>query len=280
MNGRRLVPALAALSLLAVPLAGAMSTARLSPDQEWVFELRSSRASNQVAFTQLKPGAISPDEVTKAKFEVSGAIGHLRKAAGVASATIGASDDEIAAGLRDAQTLTAQASKYLTSKNYPTARKTVGLAMGATDAALRMFGVPLASDFRVVAGFRELGKVQGWEDYIGLNAKAPGTKISKVVIGLAGRETANAAESGGFRRAPSLAITKLAIYTLQKPSGEYSSGWGNIVNGVIVCKLDPTMAKDETFAISFQPRVPPGTKFLVKLQSTDGKRSYAVVTTK
>ena len=40
------------------------------------------------------------------------------------------------------------------------------------------------------------------------------------------------------------------------------------------------MAKDETFAISFQPRVPPGTKFLVKIQSTDGKRSYAVVTTK
>jgi hypothetical protein len=280
MNGRRLVPALAALSLLAVPLAGAMSAARLSPDQEWVFELRSSRASNQVAFTQLKPGSISPDEVSKAKFEVSGAIGHLRKAAGVAAATIGASDDEIAASLREAQTLTAQASKYLNSKNYPTARKTVGLAMGATDAALRMFGVPLASDFRVVAGFRELGKVQGWEDYIGLNAKAPGMTISKVVIGLAGRETANAAESGGFRRAPSLAITKLAIYTLQKPSGEYSSGWGNIVKGVIVCKLDPTMAKDETFAISFQPRVPAGTKFLVKLQSTDGKRSYAVVTTK
>lgn len=280
MNGRRLVPALAALSLLAVPLAGAMSAARLSPDQEWVFELRSSRASNQVAFTQLKPGNISPDEVSKAKFEVSGAIGHLRKVARAAPATIGGSDDEIAASVREAQTLSAQAAKYLNSRNYPTARKTVGLAMGATDAALRMFGVPLASDFRVVAAFRELGKVQGWEDYIGLNAKAPGYTISKVVIGLAGRETANAAESGGFRRAPSLAITKLAIYTLQKPSGEYSSGWGNIVNGVIVCKLDPTMAKDETFAISFQPRVPPGTKFLVKLQSTDGKRSYAVVTTK
>ena len=168
----------------------------------------------------------------------------------------------------------------MNGRSYQTARKSVGLAMGATDAALAMFGVPLASDFRVVASFRELGRVEGWEDYIGLYAKAPGKTISKVVIGLAGRETANAAEARGFKRTPELAITKLAIYTLQEPSGEYSSGWGNIVNGVIVCKLDPTMAKDETFSISFQPRVPAGTKFLVKLQATDGKRSYAVVTTK
>jgi hypothetical protein len=279
MNGRRLVPILAALSMAAVPLAGAMSAARLSPDQEWVFELRSSRASNQTAFTQLKPGSISPEEVSKATLEVSGAIGHLKKVARVAPATVGTTD-EIAASVREAQTQSAQASKSLNSRNYAAARKSVDLAMDATDAALAMFGVPLASDFRVVATFRELGKVQGWEDYIGLYAKAPGMTISKVVIGLAGRETANAAEARGFRRAPSLPITKLAIYTLQEPSGEYSSGWGNIVNGVIVCKLDPTMAKDETFAISFQPRVPAGTKFLVKLQSTDGKRSYAVVTTK
>ena len=86
----------AGLALAAVPLAGAQS-ARLSPDQEWAFELRSSRASNQTAFTQLKPGSITPEEVTKAKFEVSDAIGHLKKVARVAPATIGASDDEIAA---------------------------------------------------------------------------------------------------------------------------------------------------------------------------------------
>ena len=79
---------------------------------------------------------------------------------------------------------------------------------------------------------------------------------------------------------PSLPITKLAIYTLQQPSGAYSSGWGKLVNGIIVCDLKPTMGKDETFSISFAPRVAPGTKFLVKLWSTDGRRSYAVVTTK
>jgi hypothetical protein len=277
---RRLATICAALALVAVPFAGAMSTARLSPDQQWVFELKSSRASNQVAFTQLKPRKISPDEVSKAKFEVSDAIAHIKRAVQVAPKTIGASEPEIAASVGEAQALSAQASKYLSSRNYVTARKTIDLAMDATDDALGKFGVPLASDFRVIGTFRDLGRVESWESYIGLTAKAPGVAISKVVIGLAGRETANASEPGGLRGKPSLPITNLAIYTLQQPSGEYSSGWGKLVNGVIVCNLNPVMAKDETFAISFQPRVPPGTKFLVKMRSADRKRSYAVVTTK
>jgi len=270
----------AILALAGVPFAGAMSAERLSPDQQWVFELRSSRASNQVAFTQLKPGKISPEEASKAKLEVSGAIAHLKKAVQVAPKTIGASDPEIAASVGEAQTLSAQASKYLSSPNYVTARKTIDLAMDAADEALGKFGVPLASDFRVVGTFRDLGKVQSWESYVGLTAKAPGVAIAKIAIGIAGRETANASEPGGLRRAPSLPITNLAIYTLQQPSGEYSSGWGKIVNGVIVCSLNPVMAKDETFAISFQPRVPPGTKVLVKMWSADRKRSYAIITTK
>ena len=158
--------------------------------------------------------------------------------------------------MREAQTLSAQASKSLNSRNYAAARDSVELAMKATDAALAMFGVPLVSDFRVVATYRELANVEGWQDYMGVTVKAPGKTISKVVIGVAGRETANAGEPRGFRREPALAITELAIYTLQEPSGVYSSGWGNLVNGIIVCKLDPAMAKDETFAVSFQPRVP------------------------
>ena len=280
MNGRRLVLAAAVLALAAVPLAGAMSAAAMSPDQTWAFELKSSLASNQTALNQLKAGGVTPDELSKAKLEVSGAIKHIRKAASVAPATIGASDDEIAASVREALTLDGQAAKALGSKSYAAATKSLESAMGATKEAMKMFGVPLGSDFRVVASFRPLGKVQGWEGYIGLQAKAPGVTISQVVIGLAGRETANAAEPGGLRRAPSMPVTKLAIYTLQKPSGEYNSGWGKIVNGVIVCKLDPTMAKDETFAINFQPILPPGTKFLVKFQSTDRKRGYAVITAK
>jgi hypothetical protein len=276
---RRLAFICAVLALVGVPFAGAQS-ARLSPDQQWVFELKSSRASNQVAFTQLKPGKISPEEIGKAKFEVSDAIAHLKKAVQVAPKTIGASNAEIAAGVGEAQKLSAQASKQLGSRSYAAGRRTIDLAMDATDDALRKFGVPLASDFRVIGTFRDLGRVESWENYVGVTAKAPGIAISKVVIGIAGRETANASEPGGLRRAPSLPITELAIYTLQQPSGEYSSGWGKLVNGVIVCNLNPVMAKDETFAISFQPRVPPGTKILVKMWSSDRKRSYAIVTTK
>jgi hypothetical protein len=276
---RRLASIGAALALVVVPLAGAMSAAQMSPDQTWAFEMRSSRASNQVAFAQLKPGKISPEEVDKAKFEVSDSVKHLRKAVQVAPQTIGATP-EIATSVGEAQKLTAQASKQLNSRNYAAARKTIDLAMDATDDALKQFGVPLASDFRVVGTFRDLGRVESWENYVGITAKAPGVAISKVVIGVAGREAANASEPGGLRRAPTLPITELAIYTLQEPSGEYSSGWGKLVNGVIVCNLNPVMAKDETFAISFQPRVPPGTKILVKMWSADRKRSYAIITTK
>jgi hypothetical protein len=252
----------------------------LSPDQQWVFELKSSRAANQVAFTQLKPGTISPDEVSKAKLEVSTAIKHLKKTVQVAPKTIGGSEPEIAASVSEAQKLTAQASKYLSSRTYAKALTTIDLAMDATDDALKTFGVPLANDFKVVASYQELKSVSGWDQYMGLTFKAPGVAISKVVIGLAGRETANASETGGLPRAPSIQITALAVYTLQAPSGVYSSGWGKLVNGIIICNLNPVMDTDESFAIRFQPRVPPGTKFLVKMWSADRKRSYAIVTTK
>lgn len=257
-----------------------MSAARLSPDQQWYFEVKSSRAANQVAFTQLKPGTISPDEVSKAKLEVSRAIGHLKKAVQVAPKTVGGSVEEIAKSVGEAQRLTAQASKELSGRKYAPARKTIDLAMDATDDALKQFGVPLASDFKVVATYTELESVTGWEQYMGVTAKAPGVAISKVVVGLAGRETATATETGALPRAPATPITVLAIYTLQEPSGVYSSGWGKLVNGIIICNLNPVMDKDETFAIRFQPRVPPGTKILVKMWSADRKRSYAIVTTK
>ncbi len=276
---RRLVPICAGLALAAVPLAGAMSAAKLSPDQQWVFELKSSRAANQVAFTQLEPGQISPEEVSKAKLEVARAIGHLKKAVRVGPTTIGPTP-EIAASVAEAQKLVAQASKQLSSRSNASARKTIDLAMDATDDALKQFGVPLANDFRVVGTYRELAGVAGWEGYMALTAKAPGVAISKVVIGVVGRETANASETGGLRRAPSMPITDLAIYTLQEPSGVYSSGWGKLVNGIIVCNLNPVMDKDETFAINFKPRVPPGTKFLVKMWSADRKRSYVIIKTK
>ncbi len=280
MSIRRLTPFLAAVALAAVPLAGATATAALSPDQKWVAEMKSARQASQVAFRELTPRPLATERVAKARREIASALSHLKKAAQAAPGAVGASDAEIAARLGEATTLAARAAKDVRNGDYAGGRANVDLAIDANDAALARFGVPLASEFKVAGGYRELGNIQGWEEYLGVTVKAPGTAISKVVIGLAGRETANAAEPRGRKGTPSLPITKLAIYTLQEPSGAYSSGWGKLVNGIIVCDLKPTMGKDETFSISFAPRVAPGTKFLVKLWSTDGRRSYAVVTTK
>ena len=279
MRLRRLMPLLAAVAL-AMPLAGAAAEASTTADQRFVAGLKDARKSSQAAFRQLTPWNISIDKVNKAKSELAKALDHLKKASQAAPAAVGASDAAIAESVRAATGFVAQASKDVRKGGYERARKDVDLAIDATDDALAKFGVPLASEFKVIGGYRELANIEGWEEYLGLTAKAPGTSISKVIIGVAGRETANAAEPGGRRAAPTLPIQKIAIYTLQEPSGVYSSGWGKIVNGIIVCDLKPTMDKDETFAISFGPRVASGTKFLVKLWSTDGRRSYAVVTTK
>jgi hypothetical protein len=285
---RRLATICAGLALVAVPFAGATSSATpVSPDQRWVTELKSARQANQAALRQLAQGSISVDrgrdsaEKTKlAKAEIVSAVAHLKKATQVAPEAIGASDDAIATAVSSATTYSAKASQEVRTGSVPAARKDLALAIGAIGGALATFGVPLASDFKAVTSYRELGSVQGWERYMGLTARAPGVAIAKVVIGLLGRETANAGEPGGRRGTPPSPITELAIYTLQEPSGAFSSGWGKLVNGIIVCDLKPTMKANESFAISFAPRVPKGTKFLVKFWSTDGRRSYAILTTK
>jgi hypothetical protein len=284
----KLTPLVAVVALAAVLLSGATAGAPLSPDQRWVAELKSARQASRVAFRQLAPATISfgranktrAEIISTARAEITAALSHLKNATQVAPATVGASDVVIAQSVSRATASSAQASKEIKRSNYGGARKNLDLAIDAISDALARFGVPLANEFKVLSSYRELANIQGWEEYLGLAANAPGVAISKVVIGIAGRETANAAEPGGRRGTPSLPITKLAIYTLQEPSGEYSSGWGKIVNGIIVCDLKPAMDKDETFAIAFQPRVAKGTKFLLKFWSTDGRRSYALLTTK
>jgi hypothetical protein len=284
---RRLASICAVLALVAVPLAAATAAAPMSPDQRWVGELKSARQASQAALRQLAPGSVSVekgrDSAEKAKLakaQIVSAVAHLKKATQAAPAAIGATDDAIATAVSSATTYSAKASQDVRTGNVPAARKDLGLAIGEIGGALAAFGVPLASDFKVVTSYRELGAVSGWEQYLGMTAKAPGVAIAKIVIGAVGRETANAGEPGGRRGASPMPITELAIYTLQEPSGAYSSGWGKLVSGIIVCDLKPTMKANESFAISFGPRVPKGTKFLVKFQATDGRRSYAILTTK
>ena len=277
---RRLVPILAGLALAAVPVAGAAeSAATLTPDQVFVIELRDGKNSALRAFKLLTPWNLSTPRVTRARTELGLAFGHVRKAALAIPNTVGGSQEEIAASVLGARKALATASTELRKGNYLRARENLDSAVGASQTALTLFGVPLAQEFKASATYRELANIEGWQEYLGLSAKVS-APIAKVAIGYAGRETANAAEPGGRRGTPLVPITKLAIYTLQEPSGAYSSGWGKLVNGIIVCDLNPTMKANETFAISFAPRVPKGTKFLVKFWSTDGKRSYAILTTK
>ena len=261
-------------------MAGATESAvQATPDQVFATGLKDGRKAAQRAFNLLTPWSISTVKVTRARTEVGLAQGHLRKAQKALPTTVGGSQEDIAASVLAASKALGVAATELRKGNYARARESLDSAVGAAQTATTIFGVPLAQEFKASATYRELANIEGWQEYLGLSAKVS-APIAKVAIGFAGRETANAAEPGGRRGTPLVPITKLAIYTLQEPSGAYSSGWGRIVNGIIVCDLDPTMKSNETFAISFAPRVPKGTKFLVKFWSTDGKRSYAILTTK
>ncbi len=144
------------------------------------------------------------------------------------------------------------------SRNYATARKTVDLAMDATDEALGKFGVPLASDFRVVGTFRDLGRVQSWENYVGLTAKAPGVAIAKIVIGIAGRETANCVRAGWPTPRAVAADNEARHLHASATERRILSGWGKIVNGVIVCRPEPGNGQGRDLRDLLPPRVPPG----------------------
>lgn len=274
------MPLLAGLALVGVPMAGATQAATpATPDQVFVLALKDGKKAAQRAFNLLTPWSISTVKVTRARTELVRAQGHLRKAIQAQPNTVGGDQEDIAGSVLAATKALTGASTELRKGNYARARGGLDSVLGATQTAITLFGVPLAQDFKASVAYRELANIEGWQEYLGLSAKVS-SPIAKVVVGLAGRETANAAEPGGRRGTPLVPITKLAIYTLQEPSGAYSSGWGKIVNGIVVCDLNPAMKATETFAISFAPRVPKGTKFLVKFWSTDGKRSYAILTTK
>jgi hypothetical protein len=280
-SSRRLAPILAGLALAVVPIAGATdsATSAATGDQRFAVGLKDARKAALRAFNQLTPWSMSTVKLTRAKTELNLARDHLRKATDAAPTAVGASQEDIAGSVVAAAKVLSTASTELRKGNYVRAREGIDSATGAIQTAITLFGVPLAKDFQASVTYRELGNIEGWQEYLGLSARA-GAPISKIVVGFLGRETANAAEPGGRRGTPQVPITKLAIYTLQEPSGAYSSGWGKIVNGIIVCDLDPTMKATESFAVSFAPRVPKGTKFLVKFWSTDGKRSHAILTTK
>lgn len=277
---RTLVAGACAAALLVTAVAGARTTAAPTPDEKFVAELVDVRAAAESAFRRLKPTPPTIADVDAARSHLAAARAGLRAAAALLPLTVGGSSSpDVTGSLGTATAQIALASADVKKASYDSARAKLKTATAATAATLRSFGVPLAKQFQAFAVYRDLSNIYGFEEYLGLTARV-GAPIQKIVVGIAGRETANASEPRTKPRTPAIPITKMALYTLQEPSGAFSSGWCRLVNGILVCRLNRTMEASETFAVAFGPRVAAGTKFLVKFWSTDGERSYAVFTTR
>ena len=203
MSVRRLTPLLAAAALAAVPLAGAGAQAPSTPDQRFVAELKSARQAGRPRSASCRRGA-SPSTRGAAQ---SMSRRRRRRRSPAPSYTSGARHrlrrklwadqiPEIAASVSTATKLSAQAASQMRRADYNGARESIDLVLKASQAALTAFGVPLAKEFQATATYRELGNIQGWEEYLGLGAKV-NAPIAKIVIGILGRPTANMGEAGG-----------------------------------------------------------------------------------
>jgi hypothetical protein len=152
--------------------------------------------------------------------------------------------------------------------------------LALTSAALSDFGVPLEKEFPSYAVNRDFAYLPEFRDYSGLSATV-GDDISEVVIGAADRTTANAGEPGvESGESAGLPITRMSGAVISDPIGEFTSGWCDLESGLITCRLRPVMPADRIFTIAFGPKLPKGTKLLVKFRSATGDRSYAVYATR
>jgi hypothetical protein len=149
-----------------------------------------------------------------------------------------------------------------------------------TSAALDSFGVPLEKDFPAFAVSRNFAYLPEFANYSGLTATV-GDDISEVVIGPADRGTANAGERGAVvSSSGGLPITLMSLAVISDAAGNFTSGACELESGLVTCRMRPTMPRDRTFTIAFGPKLPKGTKLLVKFRSAAGDRSYAVFTTR
>ena len=195
MNMRKLALTVAALAVVAVPVAGATTTAAATPDQRFVFELKGARQAAQVAFRQLTPWNISIDKVAKAKSELTRALDHLKSATQAATGAVGASEAEIAGNVRTATNFIALASKDVRKGNYDAARDSVDVALDANSVALAKFGVPLAKEFQ---GDGDLPRARQHRGLGGVpRAHGQGDRADREgSIGILGRPAANIGEVG------------------------------------------------------------------------------------
>ena len=284
---RRLVCAGVASALLVVPLAeGSTAVVRAekaqsakTPDQQLVVALTTMRNAARAAATSL--ATPSKTGVARGKAGISRTTPGAATAGRAARGAVGAlAIVTVRTALEQTGSLVRQARSDLASERYAAARSKLTRAADLAENALGDFGVPLAKEFPAHAVNRNFGYLPEFANYSGLSAKV-GSEITEVVVGAANRSTANAGERGAVAdETVGLPITRMSLAVISDPIGRFSSGWCQLDLGVITCRIRPAMPTDHVFTIAFGPKLPKGTKLLVKFRTATGERSYSVFTTR
>ncbi len=274
---RGLLAVVGACGLLLVPLSSAAPA--LTPDQQLVSGLATTEVSALAALRSLaKP---SPDRATKARAEIARALAGIGVASTAAPRAIGALDTpSVRSVLGQAGKLARQARADVASSRYSGARAKLRKTVALTKAALGDFGVPLRKEFASYAVNRDFAYLPEFANFSGLSATV-GSEVTEVVIGAANRSTANAGEPGAvLDPAAALPINRMSVAVISDSIGRFYSGWCDLDEGVITCRMRPAMPIDRIFTIAFGPKLEPGTKLLVKFRSAAGERSYSVFATR
>jgi hypothetical protein len=232
----------------AVSLPASAAPPSLTPDQQLVAALEDARSAARATLKGNAQLGRLAEGMRRARVAASHAVGALQSPA-------------MQAALR------ASGHKQL--------RRLIAL----TSAALDDFGVPLEKDFPAFAVNRNFAYLPEFANYSGLSATV-GDEITEVVIGAADRQTANVGERGGAITSAGLPITDMSLAVISDPIGNFTAGACELESGLITCRMRPAMPRDRIFTIAFGPKLPKGTKLLVKFRSPAGDRSYAVFTTR
>ncbi len=253
MNRRFMVLVVPAALVAAVSLPASAAAPSLTPDQQLVGGLEQARNAARATL--------------RGKPELRDLLRGMRSARKAAPHAVGALEmPTVRAVLRQGEALAR--------------RGNLRRLIASTSAALGDFGVPLEKDFPAFAVSRDFAYVPEFESYSGLSATV-GADVSEVVIGAADRQTANVGELGAAATpAAKLPITRMSAAIISDPVGNFTSGWCELESGLITCRIRPAMPRDGIFTIALGPKLPKGTKLLVKFRSATGDRSYAVFATR
>lgn len=272
--------AAAAALLICLSLVPLTSAARpLTADQQLATGLSDALAASASSLANLSHPSTA--RTAKARAGLGNALRALGRATRYAPNAIGALElPSVRNGLPAATGLMRGARTDVRNTRYAAARAKLKKAIALTTAAHTDFGVPLSKDFTSFAVNQSLKNVVGFEEYSALTATV-GTYVDEIVIGAANRETANVGEHGGkLLASKQLPITQMSQFMMVEPNGEFAGGWCDLAAGLITCPLDEPMRSDQRFTIAFGPKLPRGTKMLLKFRAQDGGRSYALLSTR